>query len=214
MKNKKNLPQRYSLDEALDDIEKTMIKNIANTIFQIYFHQQAGHKTLQTYYGWQEKFREEERSSLVGDTMKRLEAEQAILRFYKKNKNKIKQEYGTINPTGSFNAAIQRTTPSVYRQGNISEHVKEAPARESPGNEAGHAEDRGTASNGQGQAPENGGIVRAGYYEASGNNRTAGQREKQKNRHTKQIGRKEGRKGQTGSQGKIHRPQNISGHSR
>lgn len=125
----------YSIKEAFDHIEKKMIDNITNSLYQIYFHQNATIEELENYYGWESPFKEYERGALVEDTLRRLKQEQFILNFYYKNKRDIIKTYGNKKPTGDFNITIQFTDGDSDIKGSSDQGVVKVESRENNGSE-------------------------------------------------------------------------------
>jgi hypothetical protein len=119
-----------TLNKGFDAVEATMIKNIANSLFQIHFHERATLEEIDAYYGWDDsdekkkKITEEERPGLIMDTLQRLKQEQAILEFYIKNKDIIKKLYGNKNPTGNLTELIQRTVSEYLSKRIISNNAR------------------------------------------------------------------------------------------
>lgn len=105
-------------------LEETMIRNIANTLIQLHFHENASPDELMKYYGWTEAFEEKEREKLVDDTRVRLEAEQQILAFYQKEAITLNKKYGTKNPTGDLGLAPKRSIGKDDQQGGISQDAR------------------------------------------------------------------------------------------
>lgn len=98
------------IKESFEEIERKMIGNIANSLFQIYFHENATPEELKEYYGWERDFDESERDELVADSVKRIIQEQEILKFYVENKDKIIKKYEKKDPTGDLDLPLQRAT--------------------------------------------------------------------------------------------------------
>lgn len=105
-------------------LEETMIRNIANTLFQLHFHETATAEELMKYYGWTDAFEEKEREKLVEDTRVRLESEQLILAFYQKNKLTLNKKYGTKDPIGDLGLPTKRPAGEDAEQGSISEDAR------------------------------------------------------------------------------------------
>jgi hypothetical protein len=106
------------LMQAFDEIEKKMLYNLANSYFQLHFHENGTPEELQKYYGWEEAFREEERVKLVEDTRKRIESEEFVLAYYQRNKAKIKA-YGNKNTKGNSYSAAKRPSGGRAQQGSV-----------------------------------------------------------------------------------------------
>jgi len=133
---------KYSIRQAFDELEQSMIKNIANSLLQIYFHQNATPEELQTYYGWKDAFKESERDGLIQDTLARVEAEQNILKFYKQNKTKIKNKYGDKNPIGDIGLPERRPAGGSAEPTSVNQDAEKASEegpRQGADNEGGHA---------------------------------------------------------------------------
>lgn len=105
-------------------LEETMIRNIANTLFQLHFHETATAEELMKYYGWTDAFEEKEREKLVEDTRTRLESEQLILAFYQKNKLTLNQKYGTKDPIGDLGLPPKRSAGEDAEQGSEREDAR------------------------------------------------------------------------------------------
>ncbi len=101
-----------------------MIRNIANSLFQLHFHQHATPEELQEYYGWDEAFEEQEREKLIADTVKRLKAEQLVLRFYKKNIIALNTKYDYKDATGDFDLPAERPTGDSSESGSLGEDAR------------------------------------------------------------------------------------------
>lgn len=112
-----------SIKKQFDQLEQTMVRNIANSLFQMHFHQNATAEEMMKYYGWQTPFEESERENLIQETLGRLESERLILEFYKKNKSKLNKLYGNKNPTGDLNLPPKHPTGSGSEQTSISENA-------------------------------------------------------------------------------------------
>lgn len=110
---------RHTLYKAFDSLEATMVRNIANSLFQLEFHMNATPEELVAYYGWDEAFEENERAKLVEDTRVRLASEQLILSTYKKMKLTLKQKYGKKEASGDLGLPVQRAAGSSAEPGSI-----------------------------------------------------------------------------------------------
>lgn len=128
------------IQNALKGLEETMIRNIANSLLQIHFHDTATAEELMQYYGWKETFEESERQKLIDDTLARLEAEQQILKFYQDNKEIINNKYGNKNPTGDLGLTVQRSTREDAQQESVSDNARED---DDTGSEQGSSSDTG-----------------------------------------------------------------------
>lgn len=74
-----------------------MLRNIANDLFQLEFHELASDDELMLFYG-----SEVDREKMITDTERKLDGDQRLLRFYKENFNLLYNKYGKQNPTGSI----------------------------------------------------------------------------------------------------------------
>lgn len=139
---------RHTLTEAFDSIEATMVRNIANSLFQLEFHTEATPEELVAYYGWEEAFEEEERQKLIADTRTRLASEQLILSTYKKMELTLKDKYGTKEASGDLGLPVQRAAGSSDQQGSVDTHPEEAASDAGPDREDGHGDDAASADHG------------------------------------------------------------------
>lgn len=149
--------EKYTLSKGFDSIEETMIRNIANSIFQIEFHDTASAEDLQTYYGWKEPFEEGERRELVEDVRKRLVSEQLILATYQKMKLTLNEKYGEKNPTGDLDLPAQRPDGGSGEQGSVSADAEEDGSADGDHTEGRHDDDAAANSDSGEQAEGDGG---------------------------------------------------------
>ena len=106
---------KRTAQKGIEDVEKTAVKNIANTLLQIVFHTHGTLEEITEYYGWKEPMAESERATLIQDSMRRLESEQLILNFIRNNKKTLK-EYAKKYEKGHFDRVIQRTASTSTEQ--------------------------------------------------------------------------------------------------
>lgn len=162
-----------------------MVRNIANSLIQLHFHETASPEELMKYYGWEEAFEEKERAKLIEDTRVRLEAEQQILAFYQKEKLTLYKKYGTKNPTGDLGLPPKRPAGEDDQQGSLGEDARaddeggpgpsahsdagpgHAPAEADHGADT-HEGDAGGPSDGPAPAHDAGGDDRGGEDKAGG----------------------------------------------
>lgn len=141
---------KYTTKKAFKDLEKTMVKNIANTLLQIAFHANGTEKELSDYYGWEEDtLKTEERQKLIKDSMRRLESEKIILEFIKNNKKTL-HIYANENDKGSFDSIIQRSTGASAEQTSGSVNAGDTDERgpeEGTNDDTGHGNDANKEDN-------------------------------------------------------------------
>ena len=132
---------RYTLNKAFDSIEQTMIRNIANSLFQLEFHRNATPEQLVEYYGWTEAFEENEREKLVDDTLVRLASEQLVLRTYQGMKLTLKKTYGKKDAWGDLDLPVQRSAGSSDQPGSVDTHTEDHEAGDDHHHEGRHDHD-------------------------------------------------------------------------
>jgi len=154
-----------TLVDRFDELEKTMERNIANSLIQLHFHEIGTPQELMEYYGWTEQFEEHERAKLINDTLKRLDQEQAILRFYQNNNQILKQKYGEKKPTGDLGLTAQRTDRESNQPGSITGPVEGDGTGQSADSSTGHGELHDEADHGSNETEGDAGSVRDGLGE-------------------------------------------------
>lgn len=92
-----------SIKQAFKELEATLVRNVANDLIQLEFHDSASDDELQEYYAGGEVSRE----ALVNDTIRRLQGDQMILRFVKGRMKTLIEKYGDKKPTDDFGRAPQ-----------------------------------------------------------------------------------------------------------
>lgn len=103
------------LTQVFTDLQDTVLKNVANSLLQLHFHQEATDEELAKYYGGAVVDRE----ALIEDTRGRLEAEQDMLRFLQANLPKLKILYGTKNPTGDLGLPPRPGARNIPQPGSV-----------------------------------------------------------------------------------------------
>jgi hypothetical protein len=155
MKEYKTL--RYQLTK----LERTMLHNIANSLFALHFHQEATTAELMQYYGLSEPMNDLERAKLIDDTLKNIEHEQFILRFYQKEMLNLYKKYAEKNPTGDLGVPVRQPVGDTLVEGNQDTSDEAATGIESGGdkdepNNDGGGEDNGSAVIGEGIGEDRG----------------------------------------------------------
>ena len=95
----------YTRNDAFKDLEKILVRNVANNLIQLDFHLMASDEQLEDYYGGGVN-----RVALVEDTLKRLKSDNFLLEFYQDNKRRIKKTYGDQNEIDDINRFIEQST--------------------------------------------------------------------------------------------------------
>jgi hypothetical protein len=101
------------LSQMFTELQDTTLKNIANDLLQLHFHQNATDTELQKYYGGAMVDRE----ALISDTRGRLEGDQDMLKFLQANMSQLKILYGTKNPTGDLGLPLRTSFRNVAIEG-------------------------------------------------------------------------------------------------
>lgn len=83
---------------GLDELEKILVRNIANDLLQLEFHRKSTSKRLREYYGEANV----NRQALVSDTQRRLRDSQRMLQFYRRYKPSLIENYGDKDPAGDL----------------------------------------------------------------------------------------------------------------
>lgn len=94
------------LTKAFQELEDTLVRNVANHIIQYEFHKNSTDEELVAYYGGGYTSRE----ALMDDTIKRLISDQQVLKFVKNNHANLIETYGEKDPAGDIGISLQRAT--------------------------------------------------------------------------------------------------------
>lgn len=127
-----------------NELQDTTLKNVANDLLQLHFHQNATDEELQKYYGGAMVDRE----ALISDTRGRLEGDQDMLKFLQDNLPQLKILYGTKNPTGDLGLPLRTSFRNVAVEGSEYKDVGGNGGEDSEQNtdiEAGHGNADGEA---------------------------------------------------------------------
>lgn len=150
------------LTQAFQELEDTLVRNVANHIIQYEFHKNATEEELISYYGGGFTNRE----ALMDDTIKRLISDQKVLQFVKTNHDNLIETYGEKDPAGDIGISLQRATgadtepegvaadagedgtePSTEPSVRPADSADESDNSTEPeGGDAGSTRDRGTAA--------------------------------------------------------------------
>jgi len=91
-----------TLNKEFKKMEQVLVHNIAHDIFQLVFHENVSDEELMLYYG-----AGVDREALVTDTLRKLDGDQRMLRFYQQHKSLL-NAYGEKKPTDDIDRDIQR----------------------------------------------------------------------------------------------------------
>lgn len=138
----------YTLKHAFEELEKTLVKNVANHIIQYTFHEHATDEELVAYYGGTHVNRE----ALLDDTVNRLVGDQMILRFIRSHAKEI-NKYATKDAAGDIGITLKRSARISAEPDSVSADAEEdavGPDTDQ-GDESGDSPDGGSNS---GEAPK------------------------------------------------------------
>lgn len=103
-------------------MESTLVRNVANDLIQLEFHEQATSEELLEYYGGSDVDRE----ALVQDTLRRLAGSQMILRFVKGRRESLIEKYGNKKPTDDLGRAPKYPIGGGVESGSVDQGTGEA----------------------------------------------------------------------------------------
>lgn len=104
---------RYTSKDAFKDLEKTLIRNVANSMKQLEFHMNATQEELEEYYGGCVN-----REALIDDTMKKLDSEQFLFKVYKNHESNLIKKHANENTIGDIDITVQRSAGTGVKQGS------------------------------------------------------------------------------------------------
>jgi len=110
-----------TIAEAFEELQNTLVRNIANHLIQIEFHETATDEEMETFYNGASV----EREALIEDSKKRLKSDQTVLKFLKDNNVKLISKYGDKNPTGDLGLTKERTARTGTQPDGGSESARE-----------------------------------------------------------------------------------------
>jgi hypothetical protein len=110
-----------TLKQSFKELEATLVRNVANDLIQLEFHEQATTEELIDYYGGTDVDRE----ALVNDTLRRLAGSQMILRFVKGRRESLIEKYGDKKPTDDLGRAPKYPIGGGIEPGSIDQGTGE-----------------------------------------------------------------------------------------